>query len=568
MTVRELFIKLGFKTDHTKAKRFNRTTNKMKFNMQGLKDKFGGILGQIPGLGRLSGIFSSANMKLAAIAVTIGAVVAGINKMRKGFEKFERGLKGAARVLEANVKQQQLLKESALEAGGASVFSTAKAAEAQKFLAMAGLNLQQVIKALPKTLQLAAAAEMDLARAADISTNIMASNKIEVEELGRVNDVLAKTANSANTNVAGLGEAFSTLGATGNLAGLSIEELSAAFGTLANNGIKGSLAGTLLRNAITDLRSPTDKIQAAFEKANINLSDFIDQSGKFKDFSGLLKQIENLDEASRKLFFESFGKASRGKRALEIFTNAQVNSLETLIQKNEDASGTAQKAAAFAFKGLSGASDEFTSRMEAASNKAFEESGLAMIFEQMIRFFSDILPPLIKHVGAALGPFIKPIGVALKLLRPIGAIFRILIALGKTLVKTVFAPWNFLFKGIGDGIDTANDKLFNFVEKAEELLSFKNVKRIFLGVIDFIIEKINFLIKQLNKIPKVSIRELKKFNPAQEIMNNTKKTNVNINQNNNFSGVNNSDDISNAVGEKTKAIFNLELKKVLIEAGF
>jgi TP901 family phage tail tape measure protein len=590
MVVRELITVLGFKVDERKLRRFNTRVKQVKTNMKGtgtlfgkftlgakklggnltmLGQKFGGILNAIPGLSQLSGVFGATNIKVAAITVAVVALIGVVREATKMFLEFEKGLKGVFRVTEANRKEQQQLKKAALEAGEASIFTTAKAAEAQKFLAQAGLTVQQIIKALPQTLKLAAAAELDLATAARISTTIMKSNGLQVEDLARVNDVLAKTANSTMTDVNMLGEAFGTLGATGRLSGLSIEELSGAFGILADNGIRGSLAGTLLRNMLTDLRSPTKKIQAGFENAGINLGDFIDEAGKFKDFEGLLEQIGNLDDAATKLFLDSFGKASRGKRALEIFIAGGVDNMSQLIGALDDATGTIEKGAKIAFQGLSGAIALYQSRVEAASNQAFEESGLAGTFEQIVRFFSDIIPPLIRALGKNLQPFGQILVRVLRILRVISKFLGFILNIAGKVMQVFFLPLKFalfIIDKLLDGIQEKWTMLVTGIEKGFMGIM-DRIKNFFASIVNFVIDKINFLIRSLNTLPKVSIEEIKKIDPLKEIQNNTKKTIVNINQKNNITGLNGGDEIGKNIEEQTRAIFQIELQKMFITAG-
>jgi hypothetical protein len=125
------------------------------------------------------------------------------------------------------------------------------------FMAMAGLNVTEIMDGLPGVLNLAQAGNLDLATSADIATNIMGQFNKEATDLNHIVDVMAKTATSSNTNVQEMGEAMNYLGPTMNALGVSIEETSAVIGILANNGIKGSLAGRALGTSLVRLANPT-----------------------------------------------------------------------------------------------------------------------------------------------------------------------------------------------------------------------------------------------------------------------------------------------------------------------
>ena len=67
--------------------------------------------------------------------------------------------------------------------GSTTAFTAKEAAEGMEFLGMAGLNTTQIMDALPGSLELASAAKLDLATAADIATNIMAQYGIEAKDI-------------------------------------------------------------------------------------------------------------------------------------------------------------------------------------------------------------------------------------------------------------------------------------------------------------------------------------------------------------------------------------------------
>jgi TP901 family phage tail tape measure protein len=122
--------------------------------------------------------------------------------------------------------------------GKTTFFTASQVADAQKFLAMAGFNPDQILKATPNVVKLALAGDRDVGMAADIATNISTHFGIIAENLNEVNDVLAKVFVSSNTNMIELGQAFKYAASAAAAAGQSIEEVGAAMAILANNGIK------------------------------------------------------------------------------------------------------------------------------------------------------------------------------------------------------------------------------------------------------------------------------------------------------------------------------------------
>src|SRR5690625_4114830 len=165
------------------------------------------------------------------------------------------------------------LRAKAREMGAATMFSASEAADAMGFLAMAGFDTNEVLEAIPGTLQLAASAQMDLGRAADIVSNILTGYGKTTEELAHVNDVLVASFTSANTNLEQLGEAMKYAGPVASSAGVQFEEAAAALSLMGNAGIQGSMAGTSLRGALSRILSPTDAAAGAMERAGLSFTD-------------------------------------------------------------------------------------------------------------------------------------------------------------------------------------------------------------------------------------------------------------------------------------------------------
>src|SRR5690625_5627110 len=116
---------------------------------------------------------------------------------------------------------------------------------------------------MPATLRLASAAQLDLARAADIVTNIMTGYQIEVENLGGTVDVLTKAFVSANTDLNQLGDAMKFVGPVASGFGIQFEEAAAAVGALSDAGIQGSMAGTTLRGILTRLDRKSTRLNSS-----------------------------------------------------------------------------------------------------------------------------------------------------------------------------------------------------------------------------------------------------------------------------------------------------------------
>lgn len=178
-------------------------------------------------------------------------------------------------IYEDGVTSYELLKEAAAAAGETTTFSASEAADALNYLALAGYDAAKAAEALPAVLDLAAAGDLELARASDLVTDAMAALGIEAtsNNLTEFGDKLAKTASTANTSVAQLGEAILTVGGTAKSLAGGTTELNAALGVLANRGIKAAEGGTHLRNMILSLSAPTDTARKALDSLGVSALD-------------------------------------------------------------------------------------------------------------------------------------------------------------------------------------------------------------------------------------------------------------------------------------------------------
>ena len=183
----EVFVEIGAKTA-----KFNSAIGKADSRLA----KFGG---------RLKGFAKENQFALAAVGV---AGVLAFKGIVTAAGDFDASMRRVAAVSGATGEEFKTLTETAKELGATTQFSASQAASGMEFLAKAGFDTNEVLQAIPGTLQLAAAASLDLGTAADIVTNVLTGFGLEVRELTRVNDVLVKTFTSSNTNLIELGESM------------------------------------------------------------------------------------------------------------------------------------------------------------------------------------------------------------------------------------------------------------------------------------------------------------------------------------------------------------------------
>jgi TP901 family phage tail tape measure protein len=224
------------------------------------------------------------------------------------------------------------LEGAARKVGKTTEFSALQGAEALNSLATAGYNPAQSIGALPKILDFASAAVLDLGEAAGITSdtlgafNLRSTNaKKNTANMARVVDALTRAAADSTTNVAELFEGIRAGGAFAATAGASLEQYIALQGVLANKGFKGAEAGTAIRNSYLHLTKQTR--EAREEQARLGVV-----TAKNKDGSiDVITTIGRFTKATAKLT-----RARKAEAIATIFGAYTVGPFLALMDAGED----------------------------------------------------------------------------------------------------------------------------------------------------------------------------------------------------------------------------------------
>lgn len=275
--------------------------------------------------------------ELAMLAFTASSAKVGAG--------FESGMSQVAATLQTSAGSEEYAKLSAAakEMGESTSYSAAQAASALNSLAQAGYTADEAVARLPKTLALAKAGGLDLANAAKIVTQSMASLQLSEEELDKLLDEMARTGQKSNTNIAELGEAIKTVGGTIDMAGQSMETMFTELGMLANAGVAASEAGTHLRNILLSLVK-TD-VQSSLHDMGVEV---VDSTGKVRDLCDIMT---DLSEATSSMqsgeLIATFGDLFnvRDLSSINALLNGTKGSMQELREEIENSQGAATQMA-------------------------------------------------------------------------------------------------------------------------------------------------------------------------------------------------------------------------------
>jgi TP901 family phage tail tape measure protein len=229
--------------------------------------------------GKVGGLASTAVKAGAVISAALTTAAVGVGK---AFADFDEKMTQSTSIMgDVSDKMRNEMSNAAMKVAETTKFSANEAAEAFYFLASAGLSAEQSIAAMPAVAQFATAGNFDLALATDLLTDAQSalglSSKDAAENLKnmtRVSDVLVQASVLANASVQQFSEALTKDGAGALVQyNKSMEEGVAILAEFANKGLKGSEAGTLLKNTLIGLDVWGRKNTAEFAKFGVTVYD-------------------------------------------------------------------------------------------------------------------------------------------------------------------------------------------------------------------------------------------------------------------------------------------------------
>lgn len=299
--------------------------------------------------GGIDKIKSIAQAGVSAITATLAGITAalgaGATAAATVGSSFEAAMSKVSAISGATGDSLQSLTDKAKEMGAKTKFSASESASALQYMAMAGWDTESMLNGIDGIMNLAAADGLDLATTSDIVTDALTAFNLKASDSTHFADVLAKASSSANTNVSMLGESFKYVAPLAGTMGYSVEDVSLALGLMANASVKGSMAGTSLKTALSNLASPTEEMSNVMTQYGISISDaegnalpLIDVMKQLREkFSGL-SETEQAAAAST-----LFGKeAMSGMLAI---INASDSDFDNLTQNINNADGAAKSMA-------------------------------------------------------------------------------------------------------------------------------------------------------------------------------------------------------------------------------
>ncbi len=439
---------------------------------------------------------------------------------------FDSQMSTVAAISGATGEEFEILRAKAQEMGATTAFSATESAQAMEYMAMAGWKTTDITNGLAGVMNLAAASGEDLATTSDIVTDAMTAFGMSADQSTYFADVLAQTATNANTNVGMMGETFKYVAPLAGAMGYNIEDMSAAIGLMANAGIKGSQSGTSLRNIITNLASPTDKVAGAMDDLGISLTD---SDGKTKSFGETLSDLRisfaDLDEVQKTQYASAIA-GKEGMSGLLALINSSDEDFDKLTDSIKNCTGASEKMAEIRLDNLEGDVTLFKSALEGAQIAISDK--LTPVLRNLVEKATDWLPTVqdkllsaidvVMDIGKYLAQELTPIlsSIGKSVLPIIKDALKSAKAIIEQLVPVIKNIWKFaepVFKIVVDTIDL-------IVEYLPTLLQ---------DVLDFI-DPLNLIHKETSQVSEEYLKMADNANKMSEKLDDIKQKNADIGQ--------------------------------------
>lgn len=318
------------------------------------------------------GIMAVDMLKGMGIAYGIAGIGSLISNSVKDYTEYNNIMKTAENILGAHDKRADFkerfaaMERQVRNVGVQTKFTAPQVADASKFLAMAGFDVDAINKSIAPIADIALVGDTDLGETADVVTNIMTGYNISPEKVRKAADIMTMTFTKSNTTLMEIAEAYKYSASLLSAGDVPFEEATAAMGILGNAGIKGSQAGTTMRTIMANIVNPTKKQAAAWKRIGVSRTD---KNGNMRDVVDIFEDL-NKKDLSLSDFYQIFHKtAAQGAVSLA----NDVEGWNDIIKANFMSEGLAKQLADEKKNTIQGLWAQLTSMFTEDGIEAFDE---------------------------------------------------------------------------------------------------------------------------------------------------------------------------------------------------
>lgn len=260
-------------------------------------------------------------------------IVMGLGYAVKASMDFGQQIANTGALSNATAKEMKGLSDQAMKLGRDTQYSSMEVAKGQTEMIRAGRSVTQTFAEMGDVLSLATAGNIAIAKSAEIGSNMLNMFAKQGITMAQVANQMAGAANSSALDVNNLYDSLRYVGPVAANLNIPFNDLVAVLGVLGNNAIKGSSAGTGLRQMLMRLQPQSDKASAAMQSLGLITKD---GGNQFYDASGKVKPLTSVIDILRKSV-AGLTDQQRTQKLTEMFGLIASPTVNSLLNSNSDA---------------------------------------------------------------------------------------------------------------------------------------------------------------------------------------------------------------------------------------
>lgn len=279
--------------------------------------------------GRIDNSFGRLGTEILLLGNQIDALsrkVIGFGKeSTKEFVQYDDIMREVQALGEYDDKTISALNEYNKTIAQTSKYTMDQAAQAEVMMAQLGLNIDQTKTLMPSVMNLASAANIDLASSLDYLYYTLNALGMPMESVNTLSDQMAKTAAISAADIDTLGQSMQRLGSGAQYFAGGSSEILAILGGIAQFGhdMQGSNAGTQLRNFMLTLLAPTKGKTELMESLSITEEAWAEFESYMADAEIDINDTSKaMEELGLSVFDSSTGKIKPAIQILSEMTTA------------------------------------------------------------------------------------------------------------------------------------------------------------------------------------------------------------------------------------------------------
>ena len=257
---------------------------------------------------------------------------------------------------EVSAEGVAMLRTQLYEIGQSGPYGPEQVAEAMKTLALAGLQLNEILAVTPTVLNFALAGTTSITQAADVLVSVTSAFGTGAAGFEESADIITRSAADSKASVESFGEAMKTASVVGELYGAAQRDVALMIQYLSQVGIQGTSAGTAVRNAMADISGRSGQAQRILKSLG---AEFKQSTGEVIPFLDQMRELNRITKDYDAISQKNIINAIYGERGskvaavgLQAFNTAAKdaskysNKLEEDLARLEDAAGDSAIASA------------------------------------------------------------------------------------------------------------------------------------------------------------------------------------------------------------------------------